>query len=275
MEEAWLLIALIAILCFGIFVQAAAGFAAGLLIVPALLWSGYSIPAAQSALLVATIPQNIWGVWALRESISVRRLIWPGISRTAFLPVGLWVLWNMETLSPETVRQIVGGVVLIVTLAIMFFQPLPRPSISPWWGVLAFPLSGFLQGVVGMGGPAMVFWIQAHDWSPRQMRGFLFAMYLISIVPAMVLLYVVFGDQIVRPGLIAAATTPALLVVTYLGMRVGDWLGQTRLRVATFALLLLMGLSGLAAPWLTPQPTEGSLATQPADLESRISSGRQ
>jgi len=252
MEEVWPLAALAVILCVGIFVQAAAGFAAGLLVVPALLWIGYSIPAAQSALLVATIPQNIWGVWVLRDSISARRLILPGITRTAFLPVGLWVLWNMEALSAETIRQIVGSVVLAVTVAIMLFQPRPRPSISPWWAVLAFPLSGFLQGVVGMGGPAMVFWIQAHDWTPRQMRGFLFAMFLISIIPAIALLYFVFGDQIVQPGLVAAATTPFLLVVTYFGMRVGDWLGQARLRRVTFGLLLLIGLSGVAAPWITP-----------------------
>ena len=69
------------ILCAGIFVQAAAGFAAGLVIVPALLWFGYSIPAAQCSLLVATIPQNIWGVWSLRESIEPKQVVWPGIGR--------------------------------------------------------------------------------------------------------------------------------------------------------------------------------------------------
>ena len=60
---------LILILCLGVFVQSAAGFAAGLTIIPALLWFGYSIPAAQCALLVASIPQNIWGVWSFRDSI--------------------------------------------------------------------------------------------------------------------------------------------------------------------------------------------------------------
>ncbi len=44
-----------------IFIQAAAGFAAGLLIVSVLSWYGYPIPEAQAALIVATIPQNCWG----------------------------------------------------------------------------------------------------------------------------------------------------------------------------------------------------------------------
>lgn len=54
------------ILCAGIFVQAAAGFAAGLVIVPALLWFGYSIPAAQCSLLVATIDLYADGALATR-----------------------------------------------------------------------------------------------------------------------------------------------------------------------------------------------------------------
>src|SRR6056297_1056188 len=60
---------LVLILCYGIFVQSAAGFAAGLLIVPSLLWFGYLIPESQTSLLVATIPQNLWGVWAFRRSV--------------------------------------------------------------------------------------------------------------------------------------------------------------------------------------------------------------
>ena len=55
------LIPFAAILCAGIFVQAAAGFAAGLLIVPALLWCGYSIPAAQCALAGGYYPAEHLG----------------------------------------------------------------------------------------------------------------------------------------------------------------------------------------------------------------------
>ena len=103
-----------------------------------------------------------------------------------------------------------------------------------------------------MGGPAMVFWIQAHNWTTRQMRGFLFAMFSISVIPSLVLLYVIFGDPIIIPGLATAALTPALLFVTRYGMRLGEWLGKERLRKLTLWLLLLMGISGLAAPWLSP-----------------------
>lgn len=252
MQEFMSFLPLAMVLCLGIFVQAAAGFGGGLLIVPTLLWLGYSIPAAQCSLLVATIPQNIWGVWTLRDSIPIKRVIQPGITRIVFMPLGVGVLWAIESLPVDTLRQIVGGVVLLATISIMVIRPKPRESISPIWAMIAFPLSGFIQGLVGMGGPPMVFWIQAHDWDGRQMRGFLFSMFLISIVPAISLLYLVFGDRIVGPGLIAVATFPFLLVATHFGLRFGDWLGRNRLRRVTLWLLIVMGLSGLLAPLLSP-----------------------
>src|SRR6056297_810373 len=241
---------LVAILSTGIFVQAAAGFAAGLLIIPCMLWFGYSIPEAQTSLLVATIPQNLWGVWSFRDCIEVRRVAWPGFARVVFLPLGLWLLHNLETVSPVTLRQIVGVFVLSATAATIGFRPIPRSSVHPGWAWLAFPLSGFLQGLVGMGGPAMVFWVQAHDWDTRRSRGFLFSMYLISIIPALTILYLFFGSRIIGPGLAAAAMIPWLVWITTLGLRLGTRLGQGRLRRITLALLFLLGLSGLASPWL-------------------------
>jgi len=249
MEDLLSMLPLAAILCFGIFVQSAAGFAAGLLIVPSMLYFGYSIPAAQCSLLVATIPQNIWGVYSFRDSISLRLIAAPGLGRLVFFPLGVWGLREMEALEPTTIRQIVGGVVLVVTLAVMFFKPIPRKKLNPGWALLAFPVSGFFQGLVGMGGPAMVFWVQAHDWGTRKVRAFMFSMYLISIAPALVVLYWFFGDRIVAPGLIAAGLIPLLWLVTVFGLKAGTRLGRERLRRVSLWLLLFIGAFGLLPPW--------------------------
>jgi uncharacterized membrane protein YfcA len=243
---------LVLILCVGIFVQSAAGFAAGLLIVPSLLWFDYTIPEAQCSLLVATIPQNLWGVWSMRDSITLRQVSTPGITRVLFFPLGVLALQSLESLNVVTLRQIVGGFVLLVTLAIMLFRPKPRERLHPIWAMIAFPLSGFFQGLVGMGGPAMVFWVQAHDWGSRRMRAFLFAMYLISIGPALAILYMFFGQRIILPGMVTMLLTPLLLLVTVFGLRLGTRLGRHRLRRMSVALLLLIGVAGLAAPLITP-----------------------
>jgi len=240
------------VLCVGIFAQAASGFAAGLLIVSTLIWFDYSIPEAQASLIVATIPQNLWGVWKFRDAIVVEQVKWPAVARLISLPFGIIVLKSMESLEIDTVKQLVGGLMLLITLVICFFRPVPRERLHWGWSWLAFPVSGFLQGLVGMGGPAMVLWVQAHDWDTKNIRGFLFSMYLVSMGPALAMLFFAFGKRLIEPSLFAAALTPLLLIATSLGLKAGTWLGRKRLRQITLAVLILIGVAGLAAPWLNP-----------------------
>ena len=252
------------ILCIGVFVQSAAGFAAGLLIIPALLWFGLAIPEAQASLLVATIPQNVWGVYKFHASVDRREILLPAILRLSFLPVGMGVLVLLEALPPTLLRQIVGAILLLVTLAIACLHPRPRARLHQGWSMLAFSVSGFLQGLVGMGGPAMVLWVQAHDWDTRRSRGFLFSMYLVSLAPAMLGLSLLFGNRILIPSLATALLTPLLLWITSLGLRFGTWLGRRRLRRATLAMLLLMGLTGVVEPFISRRPTPAQTAVDPA-----------
>ena len=240
------------VLCVGIFAQAASGFAAGLLIVSTLIWFDYSIPEAQASLIVATIPQNLWGVWKFRDAIVVEQVKWPAVARLISLPFGIIVLKSMESLEIDTVKQLVGGLMLLITLVICFFRPVPRERLHWGWSWLAFPVSGFLQGLVGMGGPAMVLWVQAHDWDTKKSRGFLFSMYLVSMGPALAMLFFAFGKRLIEPSLFAASLTPLLLIATSLGLKAGTWLGRKRLRQITLAVLILIGVAGLAAPWLNP-----------------------
>lgn len=258
------LVLLAVVLCLGIFVQSAAGFAAGLLIVPLLLWSGFSIPEAQISLLVATIPQNLWGVWKFRGTIRPGEVAFPAVLRLLWLPLGVGALASLESLPSVRIRQVVGGVMLAVTLAIILWRPQPRERLHAGWSLLAFSTSGFLQGLVGMGGPAMVLWVQAHDWDTRRMRAFLFTMYLIGLTPAIFVLWWFFGRRLLVPGLTATALMPLLLAVTAVGLRTGTWLGRHRLRQVTLALLLLMGLAGVCTPLLSP--TRSSTLTVPGGL---------
>ena len=196
-------------------------------------------------------PQNVFGVYSLRDSISPNRLVGPGVGRLMFFPVGVVALIAVENAFPVVrIRQMVGGVVLLATIATIVYRPIPRERIHPIWAFIAFPLSGFLQGLVGMGGPAMVFWVSAHDWSSRQIRGFLFGMYLISLGPGIGMLFAFFGERLLAPAATALLSLPVLLLATWIGLKFGNWLGRKRLRRITLGLLLMMGIVGLAAPWI-------------------------
>lgn len=241
---------LLLILTLGIFVQASAGFAAGLLTIPLLLWTGYGIPEAQAALLVATIPQNMSGVWAFRAHVVPREIVFPASLRLLALPLGAYLLIRLETLPKSQIHQVVGAVVFVVTLVIIVMRPQPRHTLPVGWAWLAFLSSGFLQGLVGMGGPMMVLWIQAHDWDTKKTRAFLFAMYLVSMLPALLILWLLFGNRILAAGASTLLLVPWLLAVTWAGLHVGTWLGRARLRTLTLGLLLLIGLAGVCGPML-------------------------
>jgi uncharacterized protein len=239
-----------AILCAGIFVQSATGFAAGLLIIPLLLFSGFSLPESQCAMLVASIPQNVWGVWALKEHIEPRKIVGPSLLRLTFLPLGVAALYCMRDFPANSIRQVVGAAVLLATTALVLIRPIPRAKLPQFWSWIVFPLSGFLHGLLGMGGPPLVMWVQSHDWTTERSRGFLFAMFTINLFPAIAILYYTFGDSVFEPSIAAAITFPALWLATELGIRAGTKLGSRRLRKVTIGLLWIVGLAGVLAPWL-------------------------
>lgn len=108
----------------------------------------------------------------------------------------------------------------------------------------------------------MILWVQAHDWTTQRSRAFMFAMYLTTLVPAWFLLYLCFQQRILAPTLAAILSVPALLVATALGLRLGSWLGQSRLRRLTLVLLFIIGVVGILSPWLAGARSDRSMSIQ-------------
>lgn len=239
-----------AVVCLGIFVQSATGFAGGLVIMPLMLWAGQGIPEAQAALIVATMPQNALGFYHYRKTVDIKEIAFPATLRMAALPVGVGTLYLIDGFPVDYLRQLIGAVVILCVLMLLIFRPQPREHVPVGWTWLAFLTSGFFQGCTGTGGPMMVLWVQAHDWSTKRTRAFLFLMYLVSMLPAWGLLYYSFGQRIIGPSLAALAVLPLLMISTWLGLRVGTWLGRQRLRRVTMGVLLLVGLMGILSPLL-------------------------
>ncbi|WP_417746791.1 sulfite exporter TauE/SafE family protein [Rosistilla oblonga] len=254
-----------AVFCLGIFVQSATGFAGGLVIMPLMLWAGQGIPETQAALLVATTPQNAWGLWQYRQTVQLKEFAFPATLRMASLPVGIAVLSLIDGFPVQFMRQLIGAVVILCVMMLLIFRPTPREHLHVGWTWLAFLSSGFFQGCTGTGGPMMVLWVQAHDWSTKRTRAFLFTMYLVSMLPAWGLLYYWFGQRIINPSLTAMAIIPLLLVATWMGLHVGTWLGRHRLRRVTMCVLLVVGLVGLLSPLFSPARSAETSATTNAN----------
>jgi uncharacterized membrane protein YfcA len=244
------LIILAVVLGVGSFAQGAVGFAAGLMIVPVMLACGWSVAEAQAVLLLATLVQNVWGTVTLRGALRSADLWLPAILRIGWLPVGVGLQWLLSGFSADRIRQVVGLAVMAATLAMILIRPQPKAAVAPIWTWIACSVSGLFQGLCGMGGPALVLWVQSHDWHPDRSRGFLFAQYLISLFPTLLLVGLVFGSEVWRALGLAALLLPVIFLSTFLGMRVGRRLDPTRLRSVSYLLLLLLGLSQVLGPWL-------------------------
>lgn len=237
------------VVCVGVFVQAATGFAGGLVIVPLMLWAGHGVPEAQTALLTATIPQNLLGIYRFRSTIRPKEVAFPALLRLSAIPLGVSTLSQVENFPKEVVGQIVSAVVLGCVILLLAIRPKPRENLHVGWTLLAFLSSGFFVGLTGTGGPMMVLWVQSHDWSTKKVRSFLFLMYLVSIPPILVLLYLKFGDRITTAFCSGIVVLPLVLLSTYIGLQAGSLLGRDRLRKVTMAILLFLGATGLISPF--------------------------
>ena len=238
------------IVSLGMFAQSATGFGGALLMMPLMLWAGYGIPEGQAAILVSTFPQTVWGFYQFRESVTYRELVLPATLRLVALPVGVATLWMIDQFPKGMIQQAIGLLVIIFIIAFAVVRPRPHVKLHRGWTWLAFLSSGFFQGCTGTGGPMMVFWVQAHDWSTKRTRAFLFMMYFVTTIPAWGLLYYCFPSRVLGPSIAAILSVPLLLLSTALGLRVGTWLGRSRLKRATIALLMIVGIASVASPWI-------------------------
>lgn len=246
--DQWPLVALV--LAVGSFLQGSVGFAYGLFSVPVLMWLGWTVPQAQGAIYIGTCVQNIWGLWRFRDSVTLSEMVTPGLLRLLALPLGIACLMWLYRLEPDTVRQAVGAVLLAIVLVLAIWRPVPRDRLPAGWGWVAFTMSGFLQGLVGMGGPAMVLWVQAHGWSTQRSRAFLYAQYMVTLPVMLIVLVAAFGQPVVDACVVTLIMLPVIFAATAAGLGVGTRLGRRWLRITTLLLLATLAVSNLVSPWL-------------------------
>jgi uncharacterized membrane protein YfcA len=164
--------------------------------------------------------------------------------------VGVAALWLIGHGSKDTASQIVGVIVLVIVAVQRLCRVEPQPQLHPAWEWLAFGLGGFLLGFCGMGGPPMVLWVLAHDWSMNRARGFLFFIFCVGIIPQGVLMWLFFGHEVADAMLVAAAALPAVLAGLWLGLEIGRMMPDRVLRIASVSMLVLIAISAIVTPIL-------------------------
>jgi uncharacterized membrane protein YfcA len=158
---------------------------------------------------------------------------------------GLLVLRRLAGLDRDVIRVTIGGMLCLIVLVQVLWRPHPVERVHPAWAGLSFISSGLLSGLCGMGGPPLVLWLMAHNWSSQETRGFLFAVFAVAIPFQLVLMSLTFGATILRTAAVGIACLPLVYAGTRIGLPIGNRMPRKTLRAWAYAILLAIGSSTL------------------------------
>jgi len=239
------------IMTFGSVVQGAVGFASGLLGVPLLVLSGWSLPEAATINLVSTSVQNTTGAVKLWSHLEPRELVFPVVVRWLAIPLGTYVAWLADQhLAHGQAKQLIGVILLAIILLLYFGRVSPRESLNFFWQSLAFSSSGFLLGFASIGGAPLVLYVNALTWTAAKSRAFLFFCSATGVPLAAVIFWLQHGEKILPAALTTLVVMPLILGGLWLGLRLGHRLSKPLFQKITYGLLVLIAISAMVLPLL-------------------------
>lgn len=243
-------IALVAlIMAFGSIVQGAVGFGSGLLGVPLLVLSGFSIPEAATINLTSTAVQNIAGAWKLRSQLVRSELVLPVTFRLLAIPFGTYAAYLVDQHFDLAQSKQLVGMLLLATVALLWgLKVAPRESLNVGWQALAFSSSGFLMGFAAMGGAPMVIYVNALNWTAHKSRALLFFCSAIALPVVTTSFWWEHGKKILPAATAAILVLPLILLGLKLGLALGHRLSKTLFRRITYALIVVVAVVSILAP---------------------------
>ncbi len=236
----------------GAIIQGAIGFAFGIFAIPLLVLIGLPLEQAIALVLALVLVQTLASVWQNPISIPWPEILAISVPRFLAVVVGVSTLHYIRaTWSVSQIKQLMGGCLLAIIAAQLWIRPRPRPRLGWGWTWLAGILSGLLAGLIGMGGPPVVLWVVAHDWSSHKSRACMWCAFCLMVPWQLAVLYQRFGMPVVQSAAVGIAYMPLVFLATLWGTRLGNRMSQAWLRILAFTLLAGMGACCLLEPWLS------------------------
>lgn len=244
------LVAIGIIFFFGSILQGAVGFAFGLFAIPMLVWAGINLSEAVAITSVSIFIQVLVSTYQLRIYIKWREVLSATVVRYFTVPIGIMLLLALDTLDKSQIKQILGAIILLILCAQIFWKVKPQERSNRNLLVLAFSISGIMQGMVAMGGPPAVLWVMTQRWTSKQIRAFLLTLFLLVAPFQIILLYVSANTNISEALLIGFAFTPVVILGSILGVQLGNFIAVRRLRQMALGILLITALISIMSPIL-------------------------
>jgi uncharacterized protein len=238
------------VMTLGSLLQGALGFASGLVGVPLLVLSGFTLLEATVINFISTSVQNVAGAVQLWDHLEWHDVAWPTVFRALAMPLGMIALDQTQYLDQGIVKQIIGVFLLTSVLLLMLLRVRPRDEAPMSWQAAAFLSSGFLMGFGAIGGAPMVMYVNSLTWSAARSRGFLFFCSA-ALVPFMAIgLYWKFRVGAARPATAALVIMPPVLIALWLGLKIGHTFDKQLFKRITYGLLLIVSLFAILSPLL-------------------------
>ena len=240
------------ILFFSSLTQAMIGFAFNLLAIPLLIWAGFSLAQAVVLTSIPMFTQLLTNTWKLRESIVWQDVKRPILIRYITLPIGIWLLYYLNNLDTVYIKQLVGVILLLILASQLFVKFEVKEKLDKLWDYITFGLSGIMLGMLGMGGPPIVLWLLAHNWSAKRTRAFITTVFLFAAPIQIAMLYYKFGDKIPEMFIYAIYAIPIVVLAALLGVKIGNQLNKEKLRVIIVFFLFLLAIVSIFSPYIKP-----------------------
>ncbi len=238
------------IVFFAAAVQSAVGFAFALFSTPLLIWINKPLPQAITIVAVSSFLQSSFGARHLRAEIPWRIVAIAVAIRMVMVGAGIIILKEFAARSTAEIKMVIGLVLCILVVIQLTSKIRPAQTVHWLWGFTAFSTSGLLTGLCGMGGPPLILWTLAQSWSVKKLRGFMFSVYVSTTPLQILLLFQVFGSEILYTTLLTLLLLPAVLAGTYVGLPLGNRMPRHILRNAVYFILLIIGLNSAVTPIL-------------------------
>jgi uncharacterized membrane protein YfcA len=229
----------------GAIIQSSSGFGFGLFVIPILLFFGVGLAPTVIMVVIGSAIQKITAVKYLKEHLDWQEMA-PFIVVGLFgLPLGVFAMSRISTMDQPVVKQVIGGLVLVMLALHRKGAIQARETVPKAWGYIVGFFAGLLNGFANIGGPPLVLWTLAHQWPNRKMRGTIIAFSLIFVPFQLALMLVTFGSAMFNPMLKAVVLSPAVLLGTWIGLKIGEKISQEHLRIYMQVLLLFIAVASV------------------------------
>lgn len=223
------------IIFFAALVQGIMGFGAALIAMP-LLVALLGIKTAVPAFALIGTMTTFFNALRLRRHATPGDLVQLALPALVGIPLGIWLLARVDG---DVVTHTLGIILIAYATFALTGTTLPELHHRVWAYLIGFT-SGVLTGAYNTGGPPVVVYATARQWSADRFRANLQSYFLLSGI-IVVVLHGFAGHLTPSVWRYALFAIPALLLGQLIGVRICHYLDAQLFRKLVLLFLLILG----------------------------------